>query len=87
MADPLLEDLILNEMPDIGSSHKKAEVDLAAYTLSFFVNNALASLVINSLDEKISIRALKQIHRLTTVNLYRKTISDALYDAKNKVLN
>ncbi|CAF4718367.1 unnamed protein product, partial [Rotaria sp. Silwood2] len=87
MADPLLEDLILNEMADIESSHKIAEVDLAAYVCilhyHFFVNNILASLVINSSDEKISTRTLKQIHRLTTINLYRKTIGDALDDAKN----
>ncbi|CAF5218440.1 unnamed protein product, partial [Rotaria magnacalcarata] len=91
MSDPLFEDLLLNEMPDVGSLRIKAyeqrnlsedqrdydledksSDDLAAYEFSFFVNNVLSSLVVNCTDEKISIRALKQLHRLTTIDLYRE---------------
>jgi hypothetical protein len=43
----------------------------------------LASLVVRSSDEEISLRALKQIHRLTTIDLYRQSLGDALSDAMN----
>ncbi|CAF0870005.1 unnamed protein product [Rotaria sp. Silwood1] len=105
MADPLLEDLILYEMPDVGSLRlksyeqrnlpddkrdydleEKAADDLAAYEFSFFVNNVLASLVVDCSDEKMSIRALKQIHRLTTIDLYRQSLGDALSDAINNYI-
>jgi hypothetical protein len=105
MSDPIFEDLILNEMPDVGSlrikSYKqrnlprdqrdydlqeKSGKDLTAYEFSFFVNNVLASLVVNSKDENISYRALKQIHRLTTIDLYRQALGDALSDAVNNYI-
>ncbi|CAF2009983.1 unnamed protein product [Rotaria magnacalcarata] len=105
MSDPLLEDLLLNEMPDVGSLRIKAyeqrnlsedqrdydledksSDDLAAYGFSFFVNNVLSSLVVNCTDEKISIRALKQLHRLTTIDLYRESLGDALSDAMNNYI-
>ncbi|CAF3142846.1 unnamed protein product [Rotaria sp. Silwood2] len=104
MSDPLLEDLILNEMPDVGllrikaneqyylendkrdkDLEEKAGNDLAAYEFSFFVNNILSSLVVNCSDEKLSIRALKQIHRLTTIDLYRRSLGDALSNAINYI--
>ncbi|CAF3465594.1 unnamed protein product [Rotaria sp. Silwood1] len=53
---------------------------------SFFVNNVLASLVVDCSDEKMSIRALKQIHRLTTIDLYRQSLGDALSDAINNYI-
>jgi hypothetical protein len=34
------------------------------------VNNISASLVVHSSDEKMSSQALKQLHRLTTIDLY-----------------
>ncbi|CAF3664974.1 unnamed protein product [Rotaria sordida] len=102
MADPIFEDLILNEMPGVGSLRlqayeqrllprdqrdydleDKAGNDLTAYEFSFFINNVLASLVVNSSDEKISLRALRQLHRLTTIDLYRQALGDALSDAIN----
>ncbi len=43
----------------------------------------MASLVVRSSDEEISLRALKQIHRLTTIDLYRQSLGDALSDAMN----
>jgi len=43
----------------------------------------LASLVANSSDEQISLRALKQLHRLTTIDLYRQSLGDALSDGIN----
>ncbi|CAF3200713.1 unnamed protein product [Rotaria sp. Silwood2] len=52
---------------------------------SFFVNNILSSLVVNCSDEKLSIRALKQIHRLTTIDLYRRSLGDALSNAINYI--
>ncbi|CAF1440074.1 unnamed protein product [Rotaria sordida] len=104
MSDPLLEDLILNEMPDVGllrikaneqyhlendkrdkDLEEKAENDLAAYEFSFFVNNILSSLVVNCSDEKLAIRALKQIHRLATIDLYRKSLGDTLSNAINYI--
>jgi len=104
-ADPIFEDLILNEMPDVGSlrlkSYKqrnlprdqrdydledKAGDDLTAYEFSFFINNVLASLVVSSSDEKMSLRALKQLHRLTTIDLYRNALGDALSDAINNYI-
>ncbi|CAF0877940.1 unnamed protein product [Adineta steineri] len=103
--DPIFEDLILNEMPDVGllriKAYKqrhlardkkdydledKSGEDLTAYEFSFFVNNVLASLVVNSSDENISLRALKQIHRLTAINLYRRALGDALSDAVNNYI-
>ncbi|CAF4383126.1 unnamed protein product, partial [Rotaria magnacalcarata] len=44
------------------------------------------SLVVNCTDEKISIRALKQLHRLTTIDLYRESLGDALSDAINNYI-
>ncbi|CAF3661921.1 unnamed protein product [Rotaria sp. Silwood1] len=104
MSDPLLEDLILNEMPDVGllrikaneqynlendkrdkDLKEKAEKDLAAYEFSFFVNNILSSLVVNCSDEKLSIRALKQIHRLITIDLYRRSLDNTLSNAINYI--
>jgi len=104
-ADPIFEDLILNEMPDVGSlrlkSYKqrnlprdqrdydledKAGDDLTAYEFSFFINNVLASLVVSSSDENMSLRALKQLHRLTTIDLYRNALGDALSDAINNYI-
>ena len=38
-------------------------------------------MVINYSDEKISLRALKQIHRLTTNSMYRYALGDAMSDA------
>lgn len=103
--DPLFEDLILNEMPDVGllrlKSHQqrnlpldqqnhdlneKASNDLTAYEFSFFINNILASLVSNCTDERISRRALRQIHRLTINDLYRQSLGDALSDAVNNFI-
>jgi hypothetical protein len=46
----------------------------------------LASLVVHASDEKISLRALKQIHRLTTIDLYRQSLGDALSDAINNYI-
>jgi len=46
----------------------------------------LASLVVNSSDEKISLRALKQLHRLTRIDLYREALGDALSDAMNNYI-
>jgi hypothetical protein len=46
----------------------------------------LASLFVNSSDEHISLRALKQIHRLTTNDLYRLALGDALSDAINNYI-
>ena len=46
----------------------------------------MASLVVNSSDEKLSLRALKQIHRLTTIDLYRRALGDALSDAINNYI-
>ncbi len=46
----------------------------------------MASLVANSSDEKISLRALKQLHRLTTIDLYRQSLGDALSDAINNYI-
>ncbi len=46
----------------------------------------MASLVVNSSDEKISLRALKQLHRLTTIDLYRQALGDALSDAMNNYI-
>jgi hypothetical protein len=46
----------------------------------------LASLVVHSSDEEISLRALKQIHRLTTIDLYRQSLGDALSDAINNYI-
>ncbi len=46
----------------------------------------MASLVVNSSDEKVSLRALKQIHRLTTIDLYRQALGDALSDAINNYI-
>ncbi|CAF4888254.1 unnamed protein product [Rotaria sp. Silwood1] len=102
MADPIFEDLILNEMPDVGSLRlkayeqrllprdqrdydleEKAGKDLTAYEFSFFINNVLASIVVNASDEKLSLRALRQLHRLTTIDLYRLALGDALSDAIN----
>jgi len=103
--DPIFEDLILNEMPDVGSlrlkAYKKRNLpydeqdsdledeagdDLTAYEFSFFINNVLASLVVHSSDEKMSLRALKQLHRLTTIDLYRGALGDALSDAINNYI-
>ncbi|CAF3932003.1 unnamed protein product, partial [Rotaria magnacalcarata] len=106
MSDPLFEDLLLNEMPDVGSLRIKAyeqrnlsedqrdydledksSDDLAAYEFSFFVNNVLASLVVNCSDEKISIRALKQMHRLTTINLYCQSLASCHMSAPRMIKN
>ena len=46
----------------------------------------MALLVVNSSDEKISLRALKQLHRLTTIDLYRQALGDALSDAMNNYI-
>ncbi len=46
----------------------------------------MASLVVHSSDEEISLRALKQIHRLTTIDLYRQALGDALSDAINNYI-
>jgi hypothetical protein len=46
----------------------------------------LASLVVNSSDEHISLRALRQLHRLTTIDLYRQALGDALSDAINNYI-
>ena len=40
----------------------------------------------NSKDEKISIRALKQIHRFMINDLYRKSLGDALSDSINNYI-
>ncbi|CAF0905122.1 unnamed protein product [Didymodactylos carnosus] len=93
MADPLFQDLILNEMLDVGALRikvdeqrgrqaddenfdrmfeleEKAEHDWAGICeyleFLFFTNNLLASLVADCSYEQVSLRALKQIHRLTT---------------------
>ena len=50
------------------------------------MNNILASLVANCSDERISRRALRQIHRLTTNDLYRQALGDALSDAMNNFI-
>ncbi|CAF1238823.1 unnamed protein product [Rotaria sp. Silwood1] len=93
MADPLFEDLILNELPDIGSlrievekqRHKRTNCedddDDPNFNFSFFTNNLLASLVVKYSDENISLRALQQIHHLTTNSMYRYALGDALSDA------
>ncbi|CAF1207692.1 unnamed protein product [Adineta steineri] len=52
----------------------------------FFINNILASLVVNSFNEKISLRALKQLHRLTTIDLYRRSLGDVLSDVINNYI-
>jgi len=104
-SDSLFEDMILNEMPDVGSlrlkAYKqrklprdqrdydledKAGKDLTAYEFSFFINNVLAFLVVHATDEKLSLRALKQIHRFTTIDLYRQSLGDALSDAINNYI-
>lgn len=46
----------------------------------------MASLVVNSSNEKLSILALKQIYRLTTIDLYRRSLGDALSDAINNYI-
>jgi hypothetical protein len=46
----------------------------------------LASLVVNSSDEKLSLRALRQLHRFTTIDLYRQALGDALSDAINNYI-
>lgn len=46
----------------------------------------MASLVTNCINEKISLRALKQLHRLTTIDLYRQSLGDALSDAINNYI-
>lgn len=51
--------------------------------MSFFTNNVLASLVVDANDPNIRLRALKQLHRLTTIDLYRQSLGDALSDAMN----
>ncbi|CAF1670116.1 unnamed protein product [Rotaria magnacalcarata] len=61
--------------------------DLVAYEFSFFVNNVLASLVVNCSDEKISIRALKQMHRLTTINLYCQSLASCHMSAPRMIKN
>lgn len=100
--DPIFEDLILNEMPDVGplrlrafeqrslprderdyDLEEAAADDLTAYEFSFFTNNVLAYLVVEGKDPNVSQRALKQLHRLTTIDLYRKSLGDALSDAMN----
>ncbi|UJR29430.1 hypothetical protein I4U23_010642 [Adineta vaga] len=105
MSDPIFEDLILNEMPDVGSLRLKAyeqrkssydqrdydleenaSEDVTAYEFSFFINNILASLVFNTSNEKLSLRALRQLHRLTTNDLYRQSLGDALSDAINNYI-
>jgi len=73
-------------MNEIMILKKKAGEDLTAYEFSFFINNVLASLVVNSSDEDISLRALKQLHRLTTIDLYRGALGDALSDAINNYI-
>ena len=50
------------------------------------MNNILASLVVKSSDERISFRALRQIHHLTTNDLYREALGDALSDAVNNYI-
>ncbi|CAF4585898.1 unnamed protein product, partial [Rotaria sp. Silwood2] len=73
-----------NAKPD-KDLEEKAENDLAAYEFSFFINNILSSLVVNCSDDKLLIRALKQIHRLTTINVYRRSLGDTLSDAINYI--
>jgi aspartate aminotransferase-like enzyme len=41
---------------------------------------------VNSSNEKISLCALKQLHRLTTIDLYRQALGDALSDAINNYI-
>ncbi|CAF1265954.1 unnamed protein product [Adineta ricciae] len=98
--NPIFEDLILNEMPDVGSVRKafiaqmnlpddeqdkglleKALEDVAANEFSLFINNVLVSLIMNSSDENLSLRALKQVYRLTNNDLYRYSLGDSLSDA------
>lgn len=104
-SDEIFEDMILNEMPDVGplrikvykqrklprdqrdyDLEDKSQEDLTAYEYSFFINNILASLVVHSTDQNISLRALKQLHRLTMNDLYRCALGDALSDAINNYI-
>jgi len=95
--DPVFEDLILHELPDVGRLRMKAykqeklplekqnqklieraDDDLAAFEFSCFINPILVSLAAQAKDAKIRLRALKQIHRLITNDLYRKSVDTSL---------
>ncbi|CAF1260554.1 unnamed protein product [Rotaria sordida] len=53
---------------------------------SMFVNNILSSLVVNCTNEKISLQALKQLHRLATIDLYREALGNTLSDVINNYI-
>ena len=66
-------------MPDVGPLRRRAfeqrslprderDYDLRAYEFSFFTNNVLAYLVVEAKDSNVSLRALKQLNRLTTLH-------------------
>ncbi|CAF4122107.1 unnamed protein product [Rotaria sordida] len=80
-------------MPDVGSLLIKAyeqrnlPKDKQDYDLMDKASHDFAAYIfVNCTNEKISLQALKQLHRLATIDLYREALGNTLSDVINNYI-